>query len=228
MSKTRITAAVAAAMIVTAIGTAHAAPSTAWELNLPPATSQRVDAASAPAPAAAPAVQAPQTDDRAAAPQPQPQPQPDAETAPAATPAPAAPATLAGLVSAHASSAPRDAEEACIAGAVYFEAKGEPLKGQLSVAEVIINRARSGRFPATACGVVRQRGQFSFIRGGGFPPIARGSAAWRTAVAIARVARGKLAAGGAPKALFFHARRVAPSWRGVTRVASIGNHVFYR
>lgn len=118
-------------------------------------------------------------------------------------------------------------EMECLAGAVYFESKGEPLDGQLAVAEVIINRAKSGRFPATLCGVVKQRGQFSFVRGGKFPPIQRGSANWRKAVGIAHVAMKDLADSSAENALFFHARRVSPGWK-LKRVATVGNHIFYR
>jgi spore germination cell wall hydrolase CwlJ-like protein len=135
--------------------------------------------------------------------------------------------SLADLVADYASTQTADAQHECLAGAVYFEAKGEPLHGQLSVAEVILNRARSGRFPSSACGVVKQRGQFSFVRGGGFPPIARTSLAWKRAVAIAHIAVQDLADGPAPKALFFHAKRVSPRWR-LTRVAMVGNHIFYR
>jgi N-acetylmuramoyl-L-alanine amidase len=135
--------------------------------------------------------------------------------------------SLAELVTEHSGTRTSDAQHECLAGAVYFEAKGEPLQGQLSVAEVILNRARSGRFPASACGVVKQRGQFSFVRGGRFPAIARGSLAWKRAVAIARIAVQDLADGPAPKALFFHAKRVSPRWR-LTRVAAVGNHIFYR
>jgi len=135
--------------------------------------------------------------------------------------------TLAELVADHSGTRTSDAQQECLAGAVYFESKGEPLHGQLSVAEVILNRARSGRFPASACGVVKQRGQFSFIRGGRFPAIARGSLAWKRAVAIAHIAVQDLADGPAPKALFFHAKRVSPRWR-LTRVAAVGNHIFYR
>jgi N-acetylmuramoyl-L-alanine amidase len=149
-------------------------------------------------------------------------------------PAPAAEApqaverrTLAELVDDHASAETSDAETDCLARAVYYEAKGEPLTGQLTVAEVIINRARSGRFPSTLCGVVRQRGQFSFVRGGHIPAPPASSRDWRIAVAIARIARQDLADGAAPRALFFHARRVNPRWR-LTRVATVGNHVFYR
>jgi len=93
---------------------------------------------------------------------------------------------------------------------------------------VVLNRSRSGRFPSTICGVVTQRGQFSFIRAGRFPPIARATAAWRKAVAIARIAMDDMADGPAPRALFFHATRVSPGWRGLTRVATVGNHIFYR
>ena len=92
---------------------------------------------------------------------------------------------------------------------------------------MILNRARSGRFPASACAVVKQRGQFSFIRGGRFPAIARTSLAWKRAVAIAHIAVRDLAESPAPKALFFHAKRVSPRWR-LTRVAAVGNHIFYR
>ena len=143
------------------------------------------------------------------------------------TPQPAERRTLSQLVDDHASSETADAETDCLARAVYYEAKGEPLTGQLTVAEVIINRARSGRFPSTLCGVVRQRGQFSFVRGGHIPAPPSASRDWRIAVAIARIAREDLADGAAPRALFFHARRVNPRWR-LTRVATVGNHVFYR
>ena len=115
----------------------------------------------------------------------------------------------------------------CLARAVYWESKGEPLAGQLAVAEVIINRARSGRFAPTYCGVVRQPAQFSFVRRGYIPQPPSASRDWHIAVAIARIATEGLADGGAPRALFFHARRVNPRWR-LTRVATVGNHVFYR
>jgi spore germination cell wall hydrolase CwlJ-like protein len=135
--------------------------------------------------------------------------------------------SLGELVRAYSDDDVPDREHECLAGAVYFESKGEPLQGQLAVAEVILNRAASGKFPTTICGVVTQKSQFSFIRGGKFPPIARGSEAWRKAVAIAHIAKKDLAEGGIGKAMFFHARYVSPRWR-LTRVASIGNHIFYR
>lgn len=187
------------------------APSLAWELSVSPITSEisGEPAIGAPPPAAsAPPVAA-------------------IEPAPVVEAEKPARRTLAELVADHSSTRTADAEHECLAGAVYFEAKGEPLHGQLSVAEVVLNRVRSGRFPASACGVVKQRGQFSFIRGGRFPAIARNSLAWKRAVAIAHIAVQDLADGPAPKALFFHAKRVSPRWC-LTRVAMVGNHIFYR
>jgi spore germination cell wall hydrolase CwlJ-like protein len=148
-----------------------------------------------------------------------------------AVPQPSAqPAPLQSTVESVAPSAEdaaRKAEEECLATAVYFEAKGEPRRGQLAVAQVILNRMHSGRFPATACGVVRQRGQFSFVHGGRLPAAPRGSAAWRTALSIARKELDGKAERVAANALFFHARGVSAGWHAV-RVAQIGNQVFYR
>lgn len=115
----------------------------------------------------------------------------------------------------------------CLATAVYFEAKSEPMPGQLAVAQVIINRTKSGRFPADVCGVVKQRGQFSFVHGGVLPALGVTGGQYRTALRIAKVALAKAWQGPAPTALFFHARHVAPGGGRVV-VASIGNHVFYR
>ncbi|CUS43315.1 MAG: cell wall hydrolase [Pseudomonadota bacterium] len=119
-----------------------------------------------------------------------------------------------------------DSDLTCMAGAIYFEAKGEPLSGQLAVGEVIINRTKSGRFPKSICSVVTQPGQFSFVRAGRVPVIAN-NAAYRTAVAVARVAMADAWDSPAPDAMYFHARRVSPGWRMI-KVAAIGNHVFYR
>lgn len=123
----------------------------------------------------------------------------------------------------------KEADEAtrCLASAIYFEAKGEPADGQLAVAEVIINRAKSGRFPDDVCSVVKQRGQFSFVRGGEIPTIDPDRSSYRKALAVAKVAMSKAWESSAPHALYFHAR-TEPMGGRVIRVASIGNHVFYR
>lgn len=115
----------------------------------------------------------------------------------------------------------------CLAGAIYFEAKSESLAGQLAVGHVIANRAASGRFPSSYCGVVYQRSQFSFVRGRSMPYIPRASRDWQEAVAIARIVDEQLHPSPMGKALFFHARRVSPGWR-LTRIGTLGNHVFYR
>lgn len=135
--------------------------------------------------------------------------------------------SLAQLVSRHGRTDTRSREEECLAAATYFEAKSESLEGQLAVAQVILNRAKSGRFASSPCGVVFQRGQFSFVRGNSFPPIARGGRDWREAVAIAHIAQNQLWDSSVSNALYFHARHVSPGWR-LARVGSVGNHVFYR
>jgi cell wall hydrolase len=116
----------------------------------------------------------------------------------------------------------------CLATGIYFESKSEPLAGQLAVGKVIANRADSGgRFPGTYCGVLFQRGQFSFVHGHSLPSVAHSNRQWQTAVAIAKIVDQDLKESAVGDALFFHARYVAPAWR-LKRVASIGNHVFYR
>jgi spore germination cell wall hydrolase CwlJ-like protein len=153
----------------------------------------------------------------------------------AATPAPA-PAEqavkpgqpLAKLATTLASSQTADATHECLAVAVYFEARGESLDGQLAVAEVVLNRAASGQYPRDVCKVVKQPAQFSFVRNGQFPAADRASAAWKKAVAIAKVAQDKLATKLSHNVLWYHADYVAPAWgKRLTRQAKIGTHIFY-
>ena len=151
----------------------------------------------------------------------------------AAEPAAAEPAIdpgadLSEMVAAlrHSDAGSREME--CLATGIYFESKSEPLSGQLAVGQVIANRANSnGRFPSTYCGVLFQRGQFSFIRGKSLPSVPKSSKQWKTAVAVAKIVAKDLKQSAVGKALFFHARYVSPKWR-LKRVASIGNHIFYR
>jgi spore germination cell wall hydrolase CwlJ-like protein len=143
------------------------------------------------------------------------------------TPAPVTAESLAALVAATPVPDTLDPELRCLAGAVYFESRGESLVGQLAVAHVVINRAQSGRFPTSLCGVVHQPSQFSFVRGGKMPAIRESTTLWSNAVAIAQIARDGSWKNQAPGALFFHARSVSPGWRK-TRVAQIDNHIFYR
>ncbi len=150
----------------------------------------------------------------------------DETPAPDATPAPVTAESLAALVAATPRPADMDPELRCLASTVYFESRGESLVGQLAVAHVVINRAQSGRFPKSLCGVVHQRSQFSFVRGGKMPAVREGTQ-WANAIAIAQIARDGSWKNHAPGALFFHARYVSPGWRK-TRVAQIDNHIFYR
>ena len=135
--------------------------------------------------------------------------------------------SLQQLVSQQAMPDDMSNEMRCLAGAIYFEARGETLEGQLAVGRVIINRAKSGRFPTSYCGVVYQPSQFSFIRGHSMPSVREGSQDWREAVAVAQIADEGSWKSPAKGALFFHAARVSPRWR-LTRLAQVDNHIFYR
>lgn len=135
--------------------------------------------------------------------------------------------TLAELVSEQPAQDTLDNELHCLAGAIYFEAKGESLPGQLAVGRVIVARSKSGRFPTSYCGVVYQPSQFSFVRGRSMPGINKSSRSWREAVAIAQIADAGSWRSPVEGALFFHAKHVAPRWR-LTRMARVDNHIFYR
>jgi hypothetical protein len=125
-----------------------------------------------------------------------------------------------------------DAEWQCLTEAIYFEARGESLNGQIAVAEVILNRTENPLYPRTVCGVVKQRGsggcQFSYICDGRTDRMREKQAA----DLAARIARAML--DGAPRMLTegatsFHTRSVRPGWsRRYIQTASIGAHLFYR
>ena len=150
---------------------------------------------------------------------------PQADVAPQAVTRPTG--DLSSMVAGLRASEPGSSELECLATGVYFESKSESLDGQLAVGKVIANRSKSGRFPSSYCGVLLQRGQFSFVRGKSFPSVPRASKQWKTAVAIAKIIDQGLKDSAVGNALFFHARYVSPGWR-LKRVASIGNHIFYR
>ena len=136
---------------------------------------------------------------------------------------------LYALVDRYASNAPLATEANCLATAVFFEARGESLEGQLAVARVVMNRAASGRYPPSYCATVRQPAQFSFVRGGRFPPVDVDCAAWKRAQAIARLALANVVPSIGSDVLWYHADYVAPSWgRRLTLVSKIGAHIFYR
>jgi N-acetylmuramoyl-L-alanine amidase len=119
-----------------------------------------------------------------------------------------------------------DPQLECMAKVVQHEAANQPLQGQLAVAQLILNRVKSPLFPKTICGVANQPGQFFSTAA---YAVSASSRRWRTAVAIARIARDEAMPQIAPGALFYHASYVRPSWaRRRVVVARVGEHVFYR
>ena len=136
---------------------------------------------------------------------------------------------LYALVDRYSAGAPLDEQASCIATAVYFEARGESLEGQLAVARVIMNRAASGKYPPSWCATVKQPWQFSFVRNGRFPAIDTASNSWRKAQAITRLAISNAVPSLSNDVLWYHANYVAPSWgRRLTRAEKIGTLIFYR
>lgn len=116
-----------------------------------------------------------------------------------------------------------DRELECLAKVVLHEAGNQSRTGQIAVAEVVMNRVRSPRFPNTICSVVMQRGQFFNVHA--YHP--QRDRRWPRAVEIARLVRDGDAERVTNGALFFRAHYGAP-FRGRTRVATIGAHAFYR
>ncbi|MDC1522145.1 cell wall hydrolase [Planktomarina temperata] len=123
---------------------------------------------------------------------------------------------------------------ACLSEAIYFEARGEPVEGQFAVAEVILNRVDSPKFPNSICKVVRQGTvrkhacQFSYNCDGKLEYIANGSA-YDKAKRVARVSMDRKTRPLTKGATFYHATFVSPSWaRSFQHVATIGVHKFYK
>lgn len=138
---------------------------------------------------------------------------------------------LYALVDRYSAGAPLDEQANCIAVAIYHEARGESLEGQLAVAKVIMNRAASGKYPSSWCGTVKQPWQFSFVnpRTGDYPRVDEASASWKKALGVTRLAVNKAISNLTDDVLWYHADYVAPSWgRRLTRVEKIGTHIFYR
>ena len=138
---------------------------------------------------------------------------------------------LYALVDRFSAGVPLTDEANCIAVAVYHEARGESLEGQMAVAKVIMNRAASGKYPASWCGVVKQPWQFSFVnaRTGYMPSVDQASEAWHKALGVTRLAVANAVSSVPNDCLWYHADYVAPSWgRRLTRVEKIGAHIFYR
>ena len=121
----------------------------------------------------------------------------------------------------------------CLTQAIYYEARSESEEGQAAVAEVILNRARSGRYPRDVCDVVYQRNartcQFSYTCDGSIGRTRVNARSWATAERIAReVHAGRAQALLPARSVNYHANYVAPGWgRRLERVRQIGAHIFY-
>lgn len=119
-----------------------------------------------------------------------------------------------------------DVERGCLAEAIMHEAGGEPEAGRIAVAEVIMNRAKSGIFPASICGVVNQKGQFTYPHGR--PVKAAQQSRWQDAVSLASRMMAGVVQPVLQGAMYFHSVRVRPDWSTTARrITKIGAHVFY-
>jgi N-acetylmuramoyl-L-alanine amidase len=128
-------------------------------------------------------------------------------------------------------SAPDRREVECLAQALYFESRGEPLLGQMAVAHVIFNRVQHHQFPGSVCGVVSQRNskgcQFSWVCQDR-PKIKRGVYESLEALALDFYLRYEELEDITLGALYFHADYVSPTWQNMRRTKKIGKHIFYR
>jgi spore germination cell wall hydrolase CwlJ-like protein len=129
----------------------------------------------------------------------------------------------------------RTKAEKCLADAVYFEARGEATRGQIAVAQVVMNRVFSGFYPRSVCGAVYQNAhrrlacQFTFACDG-IPNTITEPQAWSRATRIARdVLDGKYWLPEVNRATHYHAYWVRPKWvREMKRLYKFGVHTFYR
>lgn len=114
----------------------------------------------------------------------------------------------------------------CLARNIYHEARGESIEGQLAVAQVTVNRVRSGKFQPTVCGVVHAHRQFSWTLDK--RKKIKDSKAWQASMVIARAVLTQGVRLPNFEALYFHTHKVKPRWnRSKQVVAVIGNHIFY-
>lgn len=120
----------------------------------------------------------------------------------------------------------KKSELECLARNIYHEARGEPLEGQIAVAQVTLNRVRSPEFDNTVCAVVYAPSQFSWTLDK--TKRVRDSVAWQRSLAIAQAVLSNSIKLPKFSALYFHTPQVNPRWsRGKRIVARIGNHIFY-
>jgi spore germination cell wall hydrolase CwlJ-like protein len=145
-------------------------------------------------------------------------------------PPPPTPAELLGLVGKERAKAER-----CLANAVYFEARGEPLRGQIAVAQVVLNRVFSPYYPNDICSVVYQNAdrhlacQFTFACDGKSKAINDRRAWWRAQRVARLMLDGKVWLAAVAKSTHYHANYVSPAWTSEMRkMYRYGVHLFYR
>lgn len=114
-------------------------------------------------------------------------------------------------------------ETECLAANVYYEAEGESFRGKLAVAVVTLNRTKSPDYPHTICGVVYQKGQFSWTR---TKHKVTDFYAWTDSLLAATMAMEDSNILGSFKATHYHNNTVNPGWN-LHKVAKIGKHIFY-
>jgi spore germination cell wall hydrolase CwlJ-like protein len=113
----------------------------------------------------------------------------------------------------------------CLAKNIYHEARGEPLHGQVAVAQVTINRLRHGKYGNSICDVVYKPRQFSWTQ---IPQRIHDSKAWENSMLVARAALTNSLPASKLSALYFHTRQVNPKWNKHKQIEKvIGNHIFY-
>jgi len=129
-----------------------------------------------------------------------------------------------------------DEQWRCLSEALYFEARGETVRGQFAVAEVILNRVNSSQFPGTVCGVIKQgtgrkyQCQFTYTCDGYRDVIKEHEAYTRVSKVARAIIDGAEGSGGLTDgAMYYHTSAVRPAWaRRFKNTARIGVHLFYR
>ena len=120
-------------------------------------------------------------------------------------------------------------ERFCLTQALYYEARGEGVQGQIAVADVVLQRQRSKYHPDTICDVVYEPYQFSFVSDGSTLREID-IEAWSKADDLAgRILRHEVKTSLTGRALFYHTKDIRPDWADtMVKTAEIGNHIFYR
>ncbi len=152
------------------------------------------------------------------------------EIKPPPPPPPPTPAELLGLTGKD-----RARHEKCLANAIYFEARGEPLRGQIAVAQVVMNRVFSPYYPNDVCSVVYQNAhmhlscQFTFACDGKSKAITERGAWWRAQRIAKQTLDGKVWVAAVAKSTHYHAFYVKPNWVAeMKKMFRYGVHIFYR